>query len=412
MRVFNRLRGIVGIATVQLYRNPTRTALAVVGISLAVLATTLLMSVGIGVIDTGQQKFSDSGRDLWVTGGAVRISPDSATPLENSVIDAHTVSAEISRHDDVAVATPMAFQGVYVGRQPDNLKLVTGVGVPRAPADKAVSVQQGSGLEQNDVHYANGTYDGPMTRNVLIDPRIASLFNATVGDSLYIGGSRESARSNEFRVVGISSGFSRFLGTPSVTLHLSELQEITGTTGADRATFISVRLQPDASPQKVKADLEQSVPGYEIRTNREQFQRVLEQNAVVIASGSALVVLAIIAGLALTSNLLTMIVQQQRVELAALEAIGMSRGTLAGIVGTQGILLGIIGGSVGLLLTPLTASLVNTFTSRLIGFDGLIQVTGTVYVVGASIAVVVGTVSAIVSGRKLTQTVDITEISR
>jgi hypothetical protein len=78
-----------------------------------------------------------------------------------------------------------------------------------------------------------------MSHEVMIDTQTAEQFDVGVGDTLYIGGTLSSARSNEFTVVGISDTFSRFLGTPTVTMPLSELQTVTGTTSTDSATFIT-----------------------------------------------------------------------------------------------------------------------------------------------------------------------------
>ena len=61
----SRLRAAGSVAAAQLRHDRART----------VLATTLLASLGLGIYETGQQKFDASERDLWVTGGSLSEGP-------------------------------------------------------------------------------------------------------------------------------------------------------------------------------------------------------------------------------------------------------------------------------------------------------------------------------------------------
>jgi putative ABC transport system permease protein len=388
----SRLRAAVSVAAAQLRHDRARTALAVVGIAVAVLSTTLLASLGYGVIETGQERFDASGRDLWVTGGSLSEGPGG---YGTAILNSHEVSNEIESRDDVATATPMAFQAVYVGNGSGGMQPLIGVGVPNG--GEFVSFEKG-GLPHGDAHYDNGTYEGPMFNEVVVDRQTAEMFDVGMNDTLYVGGSVESARQHEFTVVGISPTFSSFLGTPTVTTYLSELQEVTGTTGTDKATFITVRLEDGANVSAVEQDLQREYPDLTVRTNDEQMQSVLRQNAVVIAVGGALVVLAVVAGFALTLNVLSIVVFQQREELAALTALGMSAKTLVGMVAAQGVLLGAAGGLLGVVATPPFAAALNYVAAEIVGFENLVQTPGSVLAVGAAVALVIGTLAAAVTG--------------
>lgn len=398
MTPLHKLRAILGLTRAHLAHERTRTILAVLGIAFAVLATTLLASVGYGVVETGQQKFDASGRDLWITGGPVQLAPGSVGGFRNSITDAHTVSNKLRARDDIKTATPMAFQTVYVGTDPDNLKTLVGVGVRGTGSQGATQITAGKGLTGPDRHYANGTYDGPMTREVLIGPRTAQMFNVSVGDTLHVGGTVMGARRNTVTVVGISPTFSRFLGAPSVVLRLSELQELTGTTQTDRATMITIDLASGANPEVVEREIQQAYPSYDVRTNREQLEAVLAKQAVVLASGLVLVVLAVVAGAVLTVNLLALLIYQHQTELAAMNALGVSSRVLIGLAAGQGLALGILGGTLGLALTPLAGAGLNQLAAHIVGFNGLVQTPNIVYGVGGLIAVGIGTLSAVVAG--------------
>jgi putative ABC transport system permease protein len=391
-----RIRAVVGIALAQLRHDRTRTVLAVLGITLAVLATTLLGGVGIGVVETGEEKFDASGRDLWVTGGPVRLSPGTVGGFENTVLDAHELSASIESREEVQTAVPMAFQTVYVSNDSGDWETLVGVGAPARGG--TVQITEGQEFQNRDVHYADGNYSGPMTNEVIIDQRTADMFNVSVGDTLSIGGTIADARQNQFTVVGISPTFSRFLGTPTVTLHLSELQEVTGTTTADRASLITVDVVDSADPAAVAAEIEEEHPDYDVRTNREQLRATLERQAVILASGGSLVVLAVLAGIALTANLMLSVVYQQRRELAALRALGSRTSTLIGVVVVQALCLGVVGGALGVAATMPLANGLDAVAVALVGFENVVRTPRWVLAGGFAVSLPISLLGAAVAG--------------
>lgn len=395
------LRGVIGIAVAGLAHDRTRTILATFGIAIAVLATTALGGVGYGVVETGQEKFDAAERDLWVTGGPMQFAPGTVGGVNNPIVGAHELADGLERHEAVKTAVPMSFQTVYVSTDGEEFETIVGVGAPARGG--SVRVTEGQQFQQQDVHYADGDYDGPMTHSVIIDERTAALFNVSVGDSLYIGGTIADARANEFDIVGISPTFSQFLGAPTTVVHLSELQEITGTTGADSASIITISLKEGADAAAVRDDLQAQYPQYEIRTNEEQLRATVERQAVVLAAGGSLVVLALVAGISLTVNLLLGLVFQQRRELAALKALGSSTSTLVGVVTVQALLLGVVGGLLGLALTyPLVAGL-NVVAELLVGFEDVVRLPDVLLAGGFAIAVVMSVVGAVAAGWRVSR---------
>lgn len=388
-----RLRAQLGIALAQLRHDRLRTVLAVLGVAMAVLATVLLVSVGVGVIETGQQKFDNSGRDLWVTGGPVEIRPGSSGGFENTLVDSHAVAANISAREDVSTAVPMAFQTVYVGKNASEFQTLIGAGAPaRGPS---VQITEGTGVQSRDTHYADGQYNGPRTQQVVIDQRTATLLNVSVNETVYVGATLASARQNEFTVVGISPTYSRFVGAPTVTMHLSELQEVTGTTASDRATFISIRLQDGANATAVENELAQSYPEYTIRTNQEQLQATIQDKVAVIASGVSLAVLAVVAGVLLTMNLQLSFVYQRRETFAALQSLGTTTASLSAIVLTNTLLVGLVGGLVGIGLAYPATWGVNRVVAAVSGFTEVVSLSESLLLSGLVVALCVSLLSAV-----------------
>jgi len=409
-RPLARARAIVGLAGAQLAHDRTRTILAVVGIVIAVLATTILASVGLGVVATGEQMFERADRDLWVTAGATRITPGGIGGLETPLVEAHAIADRIDRRSDVQTAVPMSFQTVYVGRDPGDLETVIGVGAPAS--GPSVEITRGEGFTTSDRHYANGTYSGPMSNAVVLDNRTATRLNVSVGDQVHVGGTIAGARERTFTVVGISPTYRTFLGGSTAIFHLSELQEITGSAATDGASFITVALVDGADPETVAAEIERERPDLTVRTNGEQLRSILEEQALVLASGVVMIVLAVVAGIALTTNLMLGHVDRQRYELAALQALGTSTGTLVAIVAVEALVLGLVGGLAGVALTVPVATGLERVVATLVGFEGLLAPDRRVLAGGLAVAVLTSTIAAIAAGTRIAQIAPLETLQR
>ena len=394
-----RVRALVGVAVALLAHDRLRTVLAVVGVAMAVLASVVLVSVGVGVLATGQEKFDQSGRDLWVTGGPVEFSPGTVGGFQNSLVGAHEIAREIGAREDVQTAVPMAFQTVYASADGEDFQTVVGAGAPaRGPS---VTITDGQPFQEFDDHYAEGSYDGPMTREAVLDERAAALLNVSVGDTIHVGGTLATARAQEFRVVGISPTYSRFVGAPTITLHLSELQEVTGTAASDRGTFVTVALADGADVGAVERDLEATYPDYEIRTNAEQLQSTLADQALVLVSGASLIGLAALAGVLLLVNLQLSFVARYRETFAAILAIGTTRSSLALVVLVHTISIGILGGVLGVVLAVPSVEAVNAIAAALTGFEDVARVSQDLLVGGLVLAVLVSGLAGLVASLSL-----------
>lgn len=383
-----RARAVVGLAVAQLRRAPGRTVLSVTAVALAVLSVTLLASLGIGVFETGQESLDEVDRDVWITSEPLDPSPGGT---ENAIVDAHGVAAESTQHEDVSHAAPVAIYDTYVGTEPDDRERVPSVGVPET--HDGFAFDAGEGFDVEDRHY---TDDGEPAE-IVLDSAVAADLDVSVGDTVYVGASRHGGV-HEFTVVGLSSHYSQFLGTPAATVPIAELQSVAGTRGTDRASFVTVDVEPGADRDAVRDDLAASHPAYDVRTSDEQLVSLIQDRALVVASGVALVSLSVVGGIVLTVNLFLLVAYSQRDELAALRAIGLSRPVLAGTIGVQGFVIGLLGGLAALAATPPATTGLNRLAASVVGFDSLLSTPPAVYAVGLVIALGVGTTAAVVAG--------------
>lgn len=389
-----RIRAIGGLGVAQLRYSAGRTILAVGGVMLAVLAVTLLAGLGVGVMETGQEKFDAAGRDIWITGGPVADAPGT----ENDVVGARRIAANIRERDDVpgGDVSTIAMHEVYIGTSAAEVERVTAVGIQGT--HRHFDFEAGQGF--TDAAYNNTQSAGnrvePPSDVVVIHPTLADRFDLTVGDTVYLGAS--SQRTQPYTVIGIGSYYGQYLGTPTVTMPLTELQAVTGTASTDRAAFVTVNVTDDADRDAVRDELQATYPAYEVRTSDEQFAAMVSDRILVVASGVTLIGLAIVGGVSLTANLLALVTYQQRKSLAALRAIGLSRWLLAGLIGVEGALIGLLGGVLGLAATPVLARGLNHVAITMLGFERIVRPTAAVYALGFGTALVVGTVVAVGTG--------------
>jgi putative ABC transport system permease protein len=398
-----QLRAIGSIAAAQLWHHRRRAVLGVAGIAVAVLLITVVAGLGGGVIERGQTALDGINRDLWMS-STVEVAPTAVGGVENGLVDAHDTANQVESRPEVKAAQAVSFQSVYVTRSvsgsgppdADTFTPIVGMGVTGTSAP--IPVKRGTGFNRSDVHYDGGTYDGPKTNAVIVDERAAAQLGVSVGDTLHVGGTIENAQGTELHVVGVSSGISSFVGAPTVILHLSELQSLTGATGSDAASLITITLEDGVDSQAAATDIERVFPEHSVRTNDQQLARILQGRSTVIVGTAAIVVLAVVVGVALAINISASIVYGQRSEIAALKAGGVSTRVLLGTTGTQGVLIGLAGGCIGLVGTPACVTVLNDVVARLTGVENLIVVRPVFLLFGLLTAVAMGAAGAVVAG--------------
>ncbi|QLD87039.1 ABC transporter permease [Natronomonas halophila] len=404
-----KLRPAIGIALAQLRHRWVRATLGIIGVAVAVLATILLLSLGFSVLDIGGAGFTRIGGDLWVTAGSVTFAPGTVGGIDANILGAHDVAADIERTDGVKDARALSFQSVYVGTEPGDYETIVGAGI--TGDGSAFQTTRGQTFQTTDTHYANGSYNGQMTNEVLLDKRAAEQLGVEVGDTIHVGGTLAAADNNEFTVVGISNDVARYLGTPTVMLHLSELQEVSGTTGTDPAATVLVTVEDGADETAVQTDLQDAYPEYEVRTNQEQFESVLRSQSALLASAFTIVVLAILGGIALVSNVLGLFVYQQREALAALRAVGVSTGLLLRVVVAQGLTIATLGAALGIATAAPAVRGLNRVVVSVTGLE-FISMPSWTAAVGGGIALALGLVGALVAGLLVARVSPLEHLSR
>jgi len=321
---------------------PRRTVLAVVGVALAVGLFVTVSGVSVALATEGSVVSSDV--DYWITPEGT-----SSTTLPVSVGgprfgEVHSVATRLSETAAISYASPVAVDVLRVTHNGTGEYVIL-VGVIAHP-DLSVAGVSAAPLTPGDPHYANGTYEGPWTGELVLSTGASDLLNATHGARLQLQAQRGS-QNRSLAVAGVSAGGTTGLGSvPVGLLHLAELQALTGATTGDTADQILVATDDVG----VRDDLAGVYSNSNVVARSDSGLNRLTESSVALALATAGFLVSLVLGVLFVATTLGLEVQTDRNLWATFSALGFSRWSRALLILFQTLLLGVAGGVLGLLL--------------------------------------------------------------
>ena len=192
----HRLRGIFGLACRRILGRLRTTAskqvlLAVLGVALAVTLMTTVSGIALGI--GAENAIQSEGVDYWVVPEASTASSVAVSVGSPQLGETHSLTERLSTDERVDYATPVQTQLVELAPSdgtPEEYVLAAGIIPPEEPTT-VVGVST-SALTPGDPHYANGTYDGPRTGELVLNDAGAELLGVAEGDEVTatVGSSR------------------------------------------------------------------------------------------------------------------------------------------------------------------------------------------------------------------------------
>jgi putative ABC transport system permease protein len=378
-----------------LRRRPGRTALTALGIGLATALVLVLLSVSAGIQVSSFRLATSSGVDLLGTSTNTSLTSSSSFP---PLTGAHKLAQEIPAQDpNVATASPWLVSSlvfansslfaasnespngssVPAGWQPASATAIgwipddnTGLEVP--------TIVAGSNLPApGDPRYANGSYNGTRTDDVVLNAAIAQLLHVGPNSTVWASAQSPSGPSTlsvwftqatSFRVIGVSGPF-WFLPSAALGMfYLSELQEMAGgdTASTDYASLVLIHLVDPTLASQDQTRLESAFPAITFFTLGNVLGAVQHVVNLYRTFGTLVGLIGILVATLFTATVLLMSVEDRSRELALLRAVGYSRAQVGGFVLEEGLLLATLGLAVGLPLGVLGATGLNIFLERLL----------------------------------------------
>ncbi|MEM0129694.1 MAG: FtsX-like permease family protein [Thermoplasmata archaeon] len=338
--------------------------LAAAAIATAVALPVVLVSVGGGVS-------AHELHQIQQTGYAISVSAAGS----HGILGAHGLARQILGISGVLAASPVlsapldAF--LLANGQPTAI-LAEGV----IPDQFAPTLGPGEGalfpvpLPLGDptdaAHFANGTYAGPASYDVILATPIAEAAHLAPGDRIRLGPTDNLRQSVVFNVTGTFgvslSGLSP-TGAFALLMPLSDLQVMTGTAlgGAngtallDAADTIQIAVAPALATDpgaiaSVAAQVQRIVPYYGVTTQLQEARQIEQASAILTAFYLALSSVGLVVGLVFLAVVLVRRVDSERRAIGIRRALGLPPRGIAASFAVRGAalaLLGVVAGTFG-----------------------------------------------------------------
>ena len=187
----------------------------------------------------------------------------------------------------------------------------------------------------------------------LSTPRAVAV-DRTYFDRLGISGIGATAeiRQRPVRVAAVTNGIRSFTTTPFVFMDIDRARAHTGVP-AGKATYLIVRLSPDADPDRVRRQLASNIGDVEVLTPAEFRDRSRAFWLFSTGAGAALfagALLGVIVGTVVVAQTLYASTKEHLNEFATLRAIGSSRGYIYKVIVCQALLSAVIGFAIAALI--------------------------------------------------------------
>ncbi len=365
-------------------RRKERTIFTASAVAVAVSMAILLVSVGVG-LKQGTAAMYEESVDYWIMPKDSSVTDIVSSSEKTMLGDVHQSIGKIRSNPDIKVATPVLNRLLYASSPGSSPKVILGMGIIPAGTDTLpVAVQD---LTPGDNHFTDSAWTG----EVVINEKTAKLLGLKVGDTMRLGASASGLNNsnNSFRVMGIISetGYSI---SPMAVLHLSELQELTGNLKGDRANYIIAQgsdsldyirgLFPDAL---VLGNAEYSV--YNVASDKK-----ILATAIAVSAISALIAVLFI------SSTMVLSINEKKQEFALMKAIGISQRSITKMVLYESVILSLLGGIMGILLSRLGQEVLNMSAYRFFGTGQVSVVSPMLQLGGVVIALAAGVLSGLI----------------
>ena len=377
-----------------LRRRRGRTAATAVGIGLATALVVILLAVSEGVRVSSASLAAASGVDLLATSANTSITSGTFPPLTG----AHGLPGKVAGADpNVESASPwligsLVFANASLYAASNGSAGGTAVPAAWAPTSSGVvgwvpgdnaglevpTIHSGPGFSQpGDPHYANGTYAGAATHEVVLDSGLATVLHVEANQTVWASASPVAgpadlagwfSNATAFRVVGISDPFwlipSAFLGF----FYLSELQSLYGGTWVshDDASLLLVHLRDPTTATSDQSTIARAVPGLTVFTTGNLLGAVESAVDLYRTFGAVIGVIGIVVATLFTTTVLVMSVDDRSREIAVLRAVGYARRSIGLFVVEEGLLLAVLGFVIGVPAGGLGALALNQFLRGLL----------------------------------------------
>jgi putative ABC transport system permease protein len=341
-----------------IFRNKSRSFLAVIGIAIGVAAV-----VGLGLITddlsaSTQQALTAGAADFSVVSGTTggNGGPGGGGPGGQQTFNQSKV-AEIQQISGVesAVGVLRTMTDLDNTTSSSNSTTSSSTGDPGSRGNFGSMTTligiDSSDISMDDLVVTNGSVYSDGKNEVVIGQMTARNLNKSVGDSISIS-------NTTFKIVGIYET-SNFMDNSGIVMSLSKLQNLTGST--DEVSLVLVKASDSSNANSLADTIEQKYSNELSTSTSLSGMERMNQGLDVISSGSwAVSLLAILVGGIIVIVTMTKAVTERTREIGVLRAIGWTKQRVMVMILGESLLLSIIAIVIGLVIGIGLVELIST----------------------------------------------------
>ncbi|QCW02917.1 ABC transporter permease [Natrinema pallidum] len=345
-----RWRGVIGLTLSRWWRRATRTtrgriASTVAAVALTIAFLVVVTGIALALADGGMATADDAD---------VRITPEESGTL--SSVDGvegprlgatNERAAAIRSRDGVEHASPVLVETARLESTDGDPRTVRLIGFVPDGESRTVAGLPTTALEPGDPHYANGSYDGPRNRELVLSPTAAERLDATAGDELSVsmgGAERAGGATASVTVTAVADGGAGGSGAPIALVHLSELQSFSGAETGELADRLLLWGEADAA----RSAATDAYPAAAVEVAGGTDPSTLFEDGLAFATSVIALLVGVTVCASFVATTMGMTVDEDRRTLAVLESVGfLTRSRLAVVAVSMGITT-VVGSIVGI----------------------------------------------------------------
>jgi putative ABC transport system permease protein len=343
------------LAQASLVRHRARTALAIIGV--AVAAAMLLDMV---MLATGMRQ---SFKELLLSRGfQLRLSPKGTLPFDTdaTIPDVAAVTATLRRNPDIREISPVLGGSIHI---------------PIGDRDISASVLGINPSVQGDYELLSGR-DVQSPNAIVVNDRLLRALGKRVGDTITVATGYDPQTRSYYGQRGFTiTGIVRFLYGASDQSAAAMEREILKQMNApsplragDRASLFMIRVREGGDVENVRRWIESQLPNVSVLSITTALAQVDQRLAYFRQLAFILGTVSLFVGFLLVTTLVTVSVNERSGEISVLRAIGVSRMHIVQQIVIEGVVISLIGATLGLVLGLITARYLNSILSA---FPGL-----------------------------------------
>lgn len=316
------------LAWFNIIHDKVRFLVTVAGITCAVFLMVFQLSILIGFLHAASRLIDLTDAEIWISGRGVSCF-EFPVPLERRFVEiAHSVPG-------VQLTSRICTRLVQFRMRDGRHQLVALVG-----ADTTVG-------QKFPVPHVDGVESAIEPDALLVDTSNVELLDVS---RIPVDVELNEQRA---RVIGATSGFSSFLGSPYVFSSYMDAARYMHLK-PDETMFVVVKVAPGANPKAVQEGLRRRLPSVDVWTRSEFSTKSRMYWLTQTGAGGAILMAAMLGfsiGLAVVSQAIYATTMENLEEFATLKALGASTRFIVAVIVAQALICGVVGYLCGLGIT-------------------------------------------------------------